>query len=408
MEPSSARRWRGRLLAPVAVSLCAAFALLAGVLPASAAQPTAPQPALTVSMTFGHEAAQSAQSAQSALPPDLSVRCSPGINKFNRTNLCWQDTLSFTFLENEEPVGESIVILYQYIALRPKLKTFTEYDTVGPVTSTGTTAPIEAVLTAACGSDCVATGGLRGTLKPGLTGTISYSSNLPRDDEFTRASDYTLDYDAPPYIPLDVGHWDTPIDYRCDNSKAINNTTGCVFEEFDPTLVLSLKTGGASAAMVAWAMVHMHEHWGWNGHGKPLSRLQNDTTADHNRDKVCDSTFHRIAGIGAPARGTKHPWTDTDSCDEFPFAATYESGATSISSGAACVQLKAVRTSSSTTADEAAQWGGVTTVGKVNLKASCVRGHIPNRLNGVVGSAYSGLISSARLANGDEFWIAFD
>ncbi len=417
MKLPSGPRWRNRLAAPVVAVCCTALALLAGAVPASATQSTA-QTGLTVSAGISQKATQcapqgDASPGSAATRPDITARCGPALNEYNRTQFCWNNTLTFTFFEDEDPVGTSVVTLIQYIVLRPGTKSWTEYDTVTTVTSEGTTAPIEVVQTVTCGSDCKATGGLKGTLKAGLTATISYITSVGKDKDVTDASTYSLVYDAPPYIPTNDLQWDSPIKFRCDNSLGVANTIGCVFPKYVPTLVLSLKTGGASAAMVAWAQQHMDAHWGWDGHGDPLTRLTDETTIDDNRERICeDGTFHSIAGIGAPAKGTKDPWTDTDSCDEFPFAATNQSGGATLKkegkTGAACVQLKAVRTSSSKTADEAAQWGGVTTTGSVNDKAPCVRGHIPNNLNGAVGSAYRGLIGSARLISGDPFWIAVE
>jgi hypothetical protein len=94
-----------------------------------------------------------------------------------------------------------------------------------------------------------------------------------------------------------------------------------------------------------------------------------------------------------------------DSCDEFPFAATYQSGALNgATSGSQCAQVEAVKTSSTGTI--AHIWNAVKPIGTHSSSAKCVRGHIPLSLNEDLGtSSYLTFIRAQRLLNKDRFWL---
>jgi hypothetical protein len=184
---------------------------------------------------------------------------------------------------------------------------------------------------------------------------------------------------------------------RCDS--AFTNSSGCVDEGFIPTLFLSLAKYGAAAAMVQFAQDNMTAHWGKQGEGSPLTRLAAGGSA--NRAVICDSTF---VSQGTAIGGNDG---DKDSCDEFPFAATYQSGVLNgVTSGAQCAQVTATPSGGPTTGNEAADWPTVAIVGTPTLNESCVRGHIPLNLNTAAGGAYGGLITSNRLLDADPFWVS--
>jgi hypothetical protein len=73
--------------------------------------------------------------------------------------------------------------------------------------------------------------------------------------------------------------------------------------------------------MINWAQRNLQTQWGLErdrpGVARPLTRLMNPTVRDTNRNTVCDRTTFRNRGGG-------------DSCDEFPFATTYQSAPTSL------------------------------------------------------------------------------
>lgn len=182
---------------------------------------------------------------------------------------------------------------------------------------------------------------------------------------------------------------------RCDFT--FRNSRGCVDQGFTPTLFLSLVRYGSSAAMIQFAQASMSAHWGQPGVGSPLTRLAAGGAA--NRRVICNGTF---VNQGARIGGNDG---DRDSCDEFPFAATYQSGTLNgVTSGAQCAQVTAV-SSGTTTGNEAADWPAVAVLGTPTLNEACVRGHIPLRLNNAVGGAYGALIIANRLIDKDPFWV---
>jgi len=168
---------------------------------------------------------------------------------------------------------------------------------------------------------------------------------------------------------------------------------------------VSRREFGAAAALIQWAQVNMSAHWGWQGHGKPLKRLAGRAAIDANRGVICETDFRPF-----PAWVAEHGTLEVkDSCDEFPFAATYESGAMrpfGVKTGAACQQVKAVKTSD--TGSEAQIWNKVTPFSKfIRHAAKCVRGHIPITLNVELGrDRYRAFIGSERLLDTDPFWLS--
>jgi hypothetical protein len=196
---------------------------------------------------------------------------------------------------------------------------------------------------------------------------------------------------------------------RCDS--IVTKKGGCVNQEFIPTFTLSLAEYGSSADMIEWAQKNLSGHWGLQGEGQPLHRLYNPSQTDINRGIICDKTFVASEAMNKALK----PYGDKDSCDEFPFAATYESGAMTtgyngepkphVTSGEDCAQVTAIQTAK-TGKNEAEDWAKVEPIGTPAGTEPCVRGHIPNMLNGPVGTAYSVFISKQRLLNKDPFWIS--
>src|ERR1019366_2223728 len=109
---------------------------------------------------------------------------------------------------------------------------------------------------------------------------------------------------------------------RCDS--IVTSSDGCVNEQSIPTMNLSISVYGASAAMIQWAQENLSGHWGLQGQGQPLHRLFNSILQGDNRTIICqDGSFTADQNI----TNALTPYKDNDSCDEFPFASTYESGA---------------------------------------------------------------------------------
>ena len=199
---------------------------------------------------------------------------------------------------------------------------------------------------------------------------------------------------TPPLSAVDTGN----LAGRCDTQ--VTAADRCVDQAYTPTLGLSRAVYGSSADMIAWAQGTLSGHWGLQGVGQPLTRLASAVIGNRNRRIVCrDGSFRNL---GAAIGGNDG---DRDSCDEYPFAATYQSGALNgVTTGSQCAQVTAVQAGNS--GHEAADWPTVAPIGTVTTNEACVRGHIPLRLNRNAGLAYARLILSDRLIDRDPFWVA--
>jgi hypothetical protein len=233
---------------------------------------------------------------------------------------------------------------------------------------------------------------------PGLVDTLDGAIGV----QYTMPS-FTFGGYTYPSLTYDdsTGYINPPIAIRCDSlvtnpaGPAPANLIGCVDEQFTPTFRVSRASYGASADMIAWAQANLAGHWGLQGTGAPLHYLANTTQAGANRDVICDNTFVN----GATA-------VPNDSCDEYPFAATAESGAMNgATSGSQCAQVTAVQTG--TTGNVATDWATVSSTGTVTGNELCVRGHIPGTLNSGVGSIFGNpFVPNNRLIANDMFWVS--
>ena len=295
-------------------------------------------------------------------------------------------------------------------AQRRQVLRWTENDTVVSTVARGRTAPVLATLKASCDHPCRAVAHFHGIIRRGLAGRVDYTDQMRMREVNKTPTHYELLAVAPPFAPLNTARWDSPLKYRCDNALTGIAGPGCVFPEFTPTFTVSRREFGAAAAMIQFAQVNMTAHWGVRGH-EPLRRLAGNAAIEANRHVICETDFPRF-----PPWVANHGMLKVkDSCDEFPFAATHESGAMNgVSKGADCAQVQAVKTSD--TGSEARIWNAVRPIGKFSRAAKCVRGHIPITLNVALGrNAYKAFIGKERLLdipasprgpNGDPFWIA--
>jgi hypothetical protein len=99
---------------------------------------------------------------------------------------------------------------------------------------------------------------------------------------------------------------------RCD-SIAYGTTSGCVFSDVAAVYYVYLKGHNEDqvANNIEIAEKTKPHRFGWYGHGKPLRRATSAAVASANRKAACGKTHY------------KKPY----SCDEYPFAATFEGAA---------------------------------------------------------------------------------
>ncbi|WP_405772925.1 hypothetical protein [Streptomyces sp. NBC_01538] len=122
------------------------------------------------------------------------------------------------------------------------------------------------------------------------------------------------------------------LDVRCD--VEVGTTPGCVFSRYKPTYVMNSKKFPAAAAH-AWLIQNkLPGHYGLRGN-TPLTFLADDvlvpdpptstkSLVDHNRDTICPTAWQRSR---LATMSDNLGSGDVPSCDEFPFAASWQSAA---------------------------------------------------------------------------------
>jgi hypothetical protein len=151
-----------------------------------------------------------------------------------------------------------------------------------------------------------------------------------------------------------------PNNVRCDDVSYISAGTygGCVFPDMGGLFQLSLSVTAAqvSTRHIYDAQANLADHWAAlysNLVGPPINRMYDPATAELNRNTSCADFVKQ---------------NTSDSCDEYPFAATYQ---------------------------------GAYLVGRSRTSVA----HVPLPDNSYGGSLYSAFLTTQRVIDGDPFWI---
>lgn len=175
---------------------------------------------------------------------------------------------------------------------------------------------------------------------------------------------------------------------RCDAQARVGSAQGCAVAWFPPTFeVNGYVTGNTSAALMLFTQTWNVDHWGQFPLGRPLHRLNNPTLMASNRTAICKGF-------------TTNPFVVGDECDEFPMAATYESGAMSGLKLADCSQVVPVFTGGAS----AGTWSFYTYPG-YSPGQHCAVGHVNSSDNRSTGGQYGAFITNNRVLDKDAFWF---
>jgi hypothetical protein len=258
------------------------------------------------------------------------------------------------------------------------------------------------------------------TLTPG--GSYSYQWNEQDAGPATTTAGAVDTLDSDLGVTWDINDGTTPdintetgLAGRCDDAEQTDDGDpgddssdpptitgpGCVDEGDIPTLYLSVQRLGSAAIMVDFAQYELSSHWGSQEEGgQPLNYIADQGQQYANRGFVCyDGTFTNLGTAIGGDDGS------TDSCDEFPFAATKQSaGFSGNYSGADCAQVTAVEIPNPVGV-LATDWSGIEPTGTVTGSEPCVRGHVPLALNSLEGTDFRTFRSKNRLVNLDPFWV---
>lgn len=172
---------------------------------------------------------------------------------------------------------------------------------------------------------------------------------------------------------------------RCDNQVAGN--FGCITPLIDPTLPIDYATRQAGATLVAVGSQVNNHWWGWEEKKKPLTRLSDEDLAEANRDIICPDDFET------------DPAVPGGSCDEYPFARTYQSRDNgTIYNGDHCQQLTSGQLPNG-------DWDLFTIDGNWDPNAPCLRATTPLDHNRLVGGDLGRFTQEARLLDRDKYYV---
>ncbi|WP_239079426.1 hypothetical protein [Streptomyces sp. SID7909] len=205
------------------------------------------------------------------------------------------------------------------------------------------------------------------------------------------------------------------LDVRCD--RDVKATPGCVFSAYKPTYVMNEKKFPAAAAH-AWLIQNkLPGHYGLRGNN-PLTFLTDDvlvpdpptskkSIVSHNRDVICPTAWERnkLATM-SPELGAN----DKPSCDEFPFAASWQSAATpknwggknlkQVTSGEECLNTIAIRGTDGLWRLQPDPRSHVPT-----WTEPCGRSSMSNNQNTQSMSYMPGWRKQNRVLEGDNYWL---
>jgi hypothetical protein len=306
-----------------------------------------------------------------------------------RTSMCITGTqIHYEVLDVEtgEVLGTADFLVSQSMQLETTSLTWTENAYIEAVDVSAAAVGVEVGLTASCSSACAASSSLS-TPEPILTGEtlpaeITYT-DAPGGQDTTSAT-YTLETVQPGTIPIEpIVSWPGPSDYpiRCDT--LVGRSPGCVIPAVTPTFFVSVAQSGASAIMIAFAQAYLPDSW---GNAQPLRRLADDALASTNRGIICAGFVPDPTVPGG------------DSCDEFPFAKTWESGAMLGQTGADCAEIKPY-------IDDVTGTWYIQLVNNVTYTERCVRGHVTLADNTDVGGDLGRFTQQERLLDLDPYWL---
>jgi hypothetical protein len=294
------------------------------------------------------------------------------------------------------PTGTETYLISQDIRLSTTTSTITESVTFNYAGATGapTGLPATIVWNSACSSPCAVTSvrTLTFTVAPGAspTFTVNYRDNpsAQTPDTFSTSHSYTANIVG--FITTGIDAWGAPLPMRCDNNTPGFTNPGCVVPGYTPNLILPLSKYAAAAVNVLVGEALLSGSPGRSVQ-TPLTRGDPART-DPNRGVTC--------GGFAPLPPGNSYGVVSDSCDEYPFASSQQSGGARNIPGSNCLEIVS-------TQDATGAW----TSTKLNAydpnnPQACLRGHVNSVLNSLVGSqALNPMYTANRLMIGDPYTV---
>lgn len=334
--------------------------------------------------TTAAAATTTSATAKDAAASSWCTQSSGGDWVYDRTESCTDGTITSTIYdENGVILGSSIFDAQQDILLQPTNTTFVENDTFTFVSGTLMGAePGTLEFAVGCNSPCTLLTSHTYTAPLFIGGSTSanftYEDTPGTQTPDTFLSNYAFDFVQPGTFTTQIATWSSAPTIRCDNLLG-GQPAGCVYPDYAPYLELSAATYGAGAVNVA---VGEDLIPGSPGASTPLTRGDPGFT-NSNRAFICDSTF--IYSSLVPS----------DSCDEYPFASSQQSGGALGLTGSSCVETMPI------------ELNGVWYYELFNPYVSqpCERGHVPLSENQDIGAPLISMINTNRVLIDDAYWV---
>lgn len=298
----------------------------------------------------------------------------------------------FTFdlydTENGELIGHADLTFSDSIVLNPSSSEFTETNYITMVDEDNVP-ELLVTYSGQCDSLCAplnATAESDAPLTPGATvsGDTTYNDAPPSASTDTVALSNEITMTVPDGEPISPASVSGGPEIRCDTGLAVQTSTGCVYPQVNPTVLFSLSSTGSTAAIDDWAMTNEDAHWGYYGQGNPLTRITDQTKINANRTAICGD-------------GTYQPLYQNDSCEEYAFASTEQSGGNNGLTGADCAMVEATNNNG--------QWY-ITEMTTVTGSEGCVIGHADQTSQNSQGGTLSTFYQQNRVIAGDQYWVS--
>ncbi|GGT78940.1 hypothetical protein GCM10010207_88280 [Streptomyces atratus] len=310
----------------------------------------------------------------------------PGTFTATRFGICLNGMEVTYTLRNDKGavLGTGLMNVATSMTLSASKTTWDETTTVKVVSVTGEVKTLNISYDAACTGGCGMTDARPwdGTKSLGLggtaTGTVTYSTPVASGARANVTSKHHMYVVSSGAIPTQPNvNWDNPWTIRCDNEVSAN--PGCVVPEVRANFEFSLAEFGGAAATYGWTQNALRD-------GAPLSRDPSETTATTRRGYTCGTNssdpFVYMDNV-----------VPNDSCDEFPFARSYEGG----TNGALCADIVPLYENGQWEIYEARADKPVTGT------EPCTRGHVNNDDNGNAGLALGRYVQRDRVLDTEKY-----
>ncbi|MGW1278903.1 NucA/NucB deoxyribonuclease domain-containing protein [Streptomyces tsukubensis] len=310
----------------------------------------------------------------------------PGFFTATRHGSCLNGMeVTYRLIDNRGVVlGTGVMNVATSMTLSASRTTWNETATVKVVRVTGQVRALNISYDVKCTGICRMTDarpwdGTR-TLGQGATATgpVTYSTPVPSGTQTDVTSKHHMYVVSTGAIPTQPNvNWDNAFPIRCDAMVGAN--AGCIIPAARANFTFSLAEFRGAAATYGWAQNALRG-------GAPLSRDPSEATADRRREYTCGR-------LSTDPFNPRPDLVPDDSCDEFPFASSYEGG----TNGAFCADIVPLYENGQWMIYEARPDKPVTGT------EPCVRGHVTNADNSSAGLALGRYVQRDRVLDTEKY-----